>query len=101
MNAAKTLRRVMEKRGRSALVVDHDTYFLDMVSDSMMVFSGTPGIEGSGKGPFDMRTGMNMFLKGVDVSFRRDNETQRPRINKPDSRLDKEQKSRGEYYYSA
>ena len=101
MNAAKTIRRVMEKRGRSALVVDHDTYFLDMVSDSMMVFSGKPGEGGVGKGPYDMRKGMNMFLEEVDVTFRRDNDTQRPRINKPDSRLDKEQKSKGEYYYSA
>lgn len=101
MNAARTIRRVMEKRGRSALVVDHDTYFLDMVSDSLMVFSGKPGEGGMGRGPFDMRTGMNMFLKEVDVTFRRDNETQRPRINKPDSRLDKEQKSKGEYYYSS
>ena len=91
----------MEKRGRSAFVVDHDTYFLDMVSDSLMVFSGQPGEGGVGRGPYDMRTGMNMFLKEVDVTFRRDNETQRPRINKPDSRLDKEQKSKGEYYYSA
>lgn len=101
MNAARTIRRVIEKRGRSALVVDHDTYFLDMVSDSLMVFSGNPGEGGVGRGPFDMRTGMNMFLREVDVTFRRDNETQRPRINKPDSRLDKEQKSKGEYYYSS
>ncbi|HXZ23799.1 MAG TPA: ribosome biogenesis/translation initiation ATPase RLI [Methanomassiliicoccales archaeon] len=101
MEAAKTIRRVMEKRGRSALVVDHDTYFLDMVSDSMMVFSGVPGREGIGQGPFDMRQGMNMFLRSVDVTFRRDNDTNRPRINKPGSRLDKEQKEKGEYYYSA
>lgn len=100
MNAAKTIRRVMEKRGKSALVVDHDTYFLDMVSDSLMVFSGKPGESGIGRGPFDMRTGMNMFLKEVDITFRRDNETKRPRINKPGSRLDKEQKSKGEFYYS-
>ncbi|HRU11892.1 MAG TPA: ribosome biogenesis/translation initiation ATPase RLI [Methanomassiliicoccales archaeon] len=100
MEAAKTVRRVMEKRGRSALVVDHDIYFLDMVSDSIMVFSGTPGKEGLGQGPMDMRTGMNAFLKGVDVTFRRDNDTNRPRINKPGSRLDREQKGRGEYYYS-
>jgi len=100
METAKTIRRVMEKRGRSALVVDHDIYFLDMVSDSMMVFSGIPGKEGRGRGPLDMRRGMNQFLKAVDVTFRRDNDTNRPRINKPDSRLDKEQKEKGEYYYS-
>jgi ATP-binding cassette subfamily E protein 1 len=101
MEAAKTIRRVMEKKGRSALVVDHDIYFLDMVSDSMMVFSGKPALEGIGEGPFDMRSGMNKFLKAVDVTFRRDNETNRPRINKPGSRLDQDQKSRGEYYYSS
>ncbi len=100
MEAAKTVRRVMEKRGRSALVVDHDIYFLDMVSDSIMVFSGTAGKEGLGQGPLDMRKGMNTFLKEVDVTFRRDNDTNRPRINKPGSRLDREQKERGEYYYS-
>lgn len=101
MEAAKTIRRTMEKRGRSAMVVDHDIYFLDMVSDSMMVFDGKPGFEGIGTGPFDMRQGMNMFLKKVDITFRRDNDTNRPRINKPSSRLDREQKGKGEYYYSA
>lgn len=101
MEAAKTIRRVMEKRGRSALVVDHDIYFLDMVSDSIMVFSGRPGVEGRGEGPLDLRKGMNQFLKAVDVTFRRDNDTNRPRINKPGSRLDKEQKEKGEFYYSS
>lgn len=100
MHAAKTIRRVMEKTGKSAMIVDHDIYFLDMVSDSMMVFSGDPGKTGRGEGPFDMRQGMNRFLKDVDITFRRDNETHRPRINKGESRLDREQKSRGEYYYA-
>lgn len=101
MNAAKTIRRMMEKSGRSAMVVDHDIYFLDMVSDSMMVFGGKPGHHGIGEGPFDMRDGMNKFLSAVDITFRRDADTHRPRINKPESRLDREQKSKGEYYYAS
>ena len=100
MNAAKTIRRMMEKSGRSGMIVDHDIYFLDMVSDSMMVFGGDPGHHGIGEGPYDMREGMNKFLTAVDITFRRDSESHRPRINKPDSRLDREQKSNGEYYYS-
>lgn len=100
MNAARTVRRVMEKSGKSALVVDHDIYFLDMVSDSMMVFGGEPGRRGVGEGPMEMRLGMNRFLKEVDITFRRDADTHRPRINKPDSRLDREQKGKGEYYYA-
>ena len=100
MNAARTIRRMMEKTGRSGMIVDHDIYFLDMVSDSMMVFGGVPGHHGIGEGPLDMRDGMNKFLSAVDITFRRDADTNRPRINKPDSRLDREQKSKGEYYYS-
>ena len=100
MNCARTIRRMMEKSGKSGMIVDHDIYFLDMVSDSMMVFGGNPGHHGIGEGPFDMREGMNRFLKAVDITFRRDAESHRPRINKPDSRLEREQKSKGEYYYA-
>jgi ATP-binding cassette subfamily E protein 1 len=100
INAAKTIRRVMEKKGKSALIVDHDVYFLDLVSDSMMVFGGEPGRSGHATGPHTLRQGMNRFLKDVGVTFRRDNETRRPRINKPGSRLDREQRDAGEYYYA-
>ncbi len=99
MEAAKTIRRVMEKTGRSAMVVDHDVYFIDLVSDSIMVFEGEPSVRGLGKGPFGLREGMNAFLKMAHVTFRRDHETKRPRINKLASRLDREQKSTGEYFY--
>ena len=100
MNASKVIKRVMDKSGKSAMVVDHDVYLIDMVSDRIMVFSGEPGVKGIGEGPFHMRDGMNRFLKNVGITFRRDNDTKRPRINKLDSRLDREQKSKGEYYYS-
>lgn len=100
MVAAKVIRRVMENRGRSALVVDHDVYMIDVMCDSLMVFGGTPGKEGTGVGPFDLRDGMNRFLQNVDITFRRDRETLRPRVNKPGSRLDREQRELGEYFYT-
>ncbi len=100
MTASKTIRRVVEKSGRSALVVDHDVYMVDLISDSLMVFRGDASKRGEAFGPLDMRDGMNRFLKDVDITFRRDHETNRPRINKKDSRLDREQKSKGEYYYA-
>ncbi len=100
MIAAKVIRRVMENTGKSALIVDHDVYFIDIIADSIMVFSGEPGMRGFGKGPFSMREGMNTFLKNVGITFRRDGDTQRPRINKLGSYNDREQKRRGEYYYA-
>jgi ATP-binding cassette subfamily E protein 1 len=101
MVAARTIRRVLEKEAKAAFVVDHDVYFVDMVADSLMVFGGEPGKHGVAEGPMDLRSGMNRFLKDLDITFRRDPDTQRPRVNKFESRLDREQRSIGEYYYAA
>jgi len=99
MIAAKAIRRVMENTGKSALVVDHDVYFIDIISDNIMVFEGKPSVHGMGRGPYDMREGMNLFLKNVGITFRRDKDSRRPRINTPGSYTDREQKRLGEYYY--
>jgi ATP-binding cassette subfamily E protein 1 len=100
---AKLIRRQVERQAVSALVVDHDVYFLDLACDALMVFrpEGTEGRAGVGSGPFPMRTGMNLLLKEVQVTFRRDAETLRPRINREGSVLDREQRERGEFYYEA
>jgi ATP-binding cassette subfamily E protein 1 len=42
---------------------------------------------------------MNRFLRDVDVTFRRDQDSSRPRINKRGSGKDREQRGKGEYYY--
>jgi ATP-binding cassette subfamily E protein 1 len=43
--------------------------------------------------------GMNEFLKEMEITFRRDLETRRPRVNKEGSKLDRHQKKIAEYYY--
>lgn len=100
MAAAKTIRSVIEKSARTAMVVDHDVYMIDMISDSLLVFSGQPSKSGMAIGPLPMREGMNLFLRQMNITFRRDTESNRPRINKKDSKLDREQREKGEYYYS-
>ncbi len=99
MKVAKTMKRVMEKENKAALVVEHDVYFIDMVSQALMVFSGEPGKRGIARGPFSLREGMNLFLKDLGITFRRDEESNRPRVNKIGSTLDRQQKAIGEYYY--
>jgi ATP-binding cassette subfamily E protein 1 len=98
MEAAKAIRRTMEANEKSAFVIDHDVYFIDIVSDSLLVFEGEGGVEGKATGPFNLRTGMNRFLSGVNVTFRRDHDSRRPRINKNESRKDREQRNSGDYY---
>jgi ATP-binding cassette, sub-family E, member 1 len=101
MSMARLVRRQVERQAVSALVVDHDVYFLDLACDELMVFrrDAADGSAGRGDGPFAMREGMNRLLADVGVTFRRDPEVLRPRINREGSALDREQKSRREYYY--
>lgn len=98
---ARTVRRIIEESEAAALVVEHDIAMLDYMSNSIMPFLGEPGVRGYAEGPADMRTGMNAFLKWVDVTFRREPRTRRPRVNKPGSVIDREQREAGEYYYAA
>ncbi len=98
MEAAKAIRRTMEANEKSAFVIDHDVYFIDIVSDSLLVFEGEGGVQGKATGPFDLREGMNRFLSSVNVTFRRDHDSRRPRINKGESRKDREQRNVGDYY---
>jgi ATP-binding cassette subfamily E protein 1 len=99
ITVARTIRRIIEESEVAALVVEHDIAMLDYMSNAVMPFVGEPGVRGRSPGPTDMRTGMNMFLKWAEASFRRDVRSGRPRLNKPGSALDREQKERGELYY--
>jgi ATP-binding cassette subfamily E protein 1 len=100
VRATDAIRRYAENHDATALVIDHDIYMVDLLSDRLLVFDGEPAQRGHASPPVEMREGMNEFLANLDVTFRRDERTSRPRINKPDSRLDREQKQNGEYYYT-
>jgi len=99
LNMARTIRRVVEARNATAFVVEHDVVAQDFIADRLMVFTGEPGIRGLANPPTSLRDGMNAFLKEMNVTFRRDPITKRPRVNKEGSKLDKYQKEIGEYYY--
>lgn len=99
MIVARMLKRFAENNKNAVLVVDHDVYFIDIISTSLIVFSGKPGLLGESVGPLPMREGMNLFLSDLNLTFRRDENTKRPRINKPGSKMDNDQRKVGEYYY--
>jgi ATP-binding cassette subfamily E protein 1 len=100
LNMARTIRRVIEAQNVPAFVVEHDVVTQDFIADRLMVFSGEPGVNGTANPPTSLRKGMNVFLKEMDVTFRRDSVTRRPRVNKEGSKMDTFQKDIGEYYYT-
>jgi ATP-binding cassette subfamily E protein 1 len=99
IRVSKIIADIMEKRGTSALVVDHDLLFLDYLSKKLIVFEGEPAVKGVVAGPFDMQEGMNKFLRELEITMRRDEESLRPRVNKPGSQKDREQRSADKLYY--
>jgi len=100
IHVAKALKEITRARKKSAIVIDHDLMFIDYVSERLLVFTGKPAREGLAQGPYEMRKGMNLFLEDLGITFRRDENTNRPRPNKEDSVKDRSQKKKGEYYYS-
>jgi len=98
INIAKFLHRFVKSQGKSAIIVDHDMQLIDLVSDSLMIFSGIPGEKGFAGSPIKKDLGMNKFLENLSITYRRDENTGRPRINKLGGRLDRAQKNSGDYY---
>ena len=96
---AKFLQKFVRSFGKSAIIIDHDLQLMDLVSDSMIIFEGESGVAGTATSPMPKHEAMNRFLKSLDMTFRRDEKSLRPRVNKIESRLDKEQKTSGNFYY--
>ncbi len=99
LTVAQLLRKSIEEIKKSAFVVEHDIITQDFIADSILVFEGTPGIEGRALAPLNLRDGFNLFLKMMGITFRREKETKRPRVNKIGSTKDTYQKRINEYYY--
>jgi len=99
LHFASLLRSVIQSSDKAAFVVDHDVLLVDAISNRLMVFAGDAGVKGTATAPLGKKDGMNGFLKMLGITLRRDKDSKRPRINKPDSALDREQKEAGNYYY--
>ncbi len=96
---SRLLRHTITDSGKSAFIVDHDIVFLDFVANRIISFEGESSIKGHALSPKNKKDGMNTFLKLVSITMRRDKDSNRPRINKPESVLDREQREEGNFYY--
>jgi ATP-binding cassette subfamily E protein 1 len=100
LHFAHLLRSVISDTEKVAFVVDHDVVLIDLISNRIMPFDGQASISGYAPAPMKKREGMNKFLSALGITLRRDKGSLRPRINKSGSVLDREQKEKGEYYYT-
>ena len=95
---AKVIKKMIYNYQKTCFVVEHDVLMSIYLADKVMVFDGIPGKECHCTAPMSVGEGMNIFLKNLDVTFRNDKRTNRPRINKPNSVKDQMQKKAGQYF---
>ncbi|KAH3666814.1 hypothetical protein OGAPHI_003263 [Ogataea philodendri] len=96
---SKVIRRFILHSKKTAFIVEHDFIMATYMADKVMVFEGVPSKTATAKKAESLLTGCNRFLKNLNVTFRRDPNSFRPRINKLDSQMDKEQKLSGNYFF--
>ncbi|XP_077293978.1 ATP-binding cassette sub-family E member 1 pix [Arctopsyche grandis] len=97
--AAKVIKRFILHAKKTGFVVEHDFIMATYLADRVIVFEGLPSIHATAHTPQTLLNGMNRFLELLSITFRRDPNNFRPRINKTASVKDMEQKRAGQYFF--
>jgi len=97
--AARVIKRFIMHSKKTAFIVEHDFIMATYLADRVIVFDGQPSVKARANAPESLLTGCNKFLKNLDVTFRRDPNSYRPRINKYQSQMDQEQKLAGNFFF--
>lgn len=97
--AAKVIKRFILHAKKTGFVVEHDFIMATYLADRVIVFEGQASIDTLANSPQPLLSGMNKFLGQLEITFRRDPNNFRPRINKLDSIKDCEQKASGNYFF--
>lgn len=95
--AARVIKRFIMHTKKTAFIVEHDFIMATYLADRVIVFDGQPSVSARAQTPESLVGGCNRFLKSLDVTFRRDPNSYRPRINKYNSQMDQEQKLAGNF----
>uniref|UniRef100_A0A8C6TVF5 ATP-binding cassette, sub-family E (OABP), member 1 n=1 Tax=Neogobius melanostomus TaxID=47308 RepID=A0A8C6TVF5_9GOBI len=80
--AARVIKRYILHAKKTAFVVEHDFIMATYLADRVIVFDGTPSKHTFANTPQSLLAGMNRFLSLLEITFRRDPNNFRPRINK-------------------
>uniref|UniRef100_A0A671LGN3 ATP-binding cassette sub-family E member 1 n=1 Tax=Sinocyclocheilus anshuiensis TaxID=1608454 RepID=A0A671LGN3_9TELE len=97
--AARVIKRFILHAKKTAFVVEHDFIMATYLADRVIVFDGIPSRSTTANTPQTLLAGMNKFLSQLEITFRRDPNNFRPRINKLNSIKDVEQKKSGNYFF--
>ncbi|XP_040274443.1 ATP-binding cassette sub-family E member 1 [Bufo bufo] len=99
LTAARVIKRFILHAKKTAFIVEHDFIMATYLADRVIVFDGIPSRDTVANSPQTLLAGMNKFLSQLEITFRRDPNNYRPRINKHNSIKDVDQKKSGNYFF--
>jgi len=99
LHAAKVIKRFILHAKKTGFVVEHDFIMATYLADRVIVFDGQASVSTCANSPISLLNGMNTFLQSLEITFRRDPENFRPRINKLNSVKDADQKRSGNFFF--
>jgi len=99
LHAAKVIKRFILHAKKTGFIVEHDFIMATYLADRVIVFDGKASVSTNANSPQSLLSGMNTFLQSLEITFRRDPENFRPRINKLYSVKDADQKRSGNYFF--
>lgn len=97
VEAARVIKSFIWRRRKAAVVVEHEFVIATYLADSVVVFADQPSCECTAHPPKSISSGVNRFLKTLDITFRKHPTCFRPQLNKVGSSKDLDQKSVGKY----
>ena len=98
LRLGKVIKKFSRDQKVSVVVVEHDLLLAMYMADKVITFSGKPAISTRASPPEAAADALNAFLKDMNVTFRKDPISHRPRINKLNSEKDAAQKKQGLYF---
>jgi ATP-binding cassette subfamily E protein 1 len=105
-NATKVIKRFLLHNKKIGFIVEHDILMAITLAkeqtSKVLVFEEVKCEDNvrycETSSLLDFNTGINKFLKSIDTTFRTDRDNKRPKLNKLDSVIDREQKQSNIYY---
>lgn len=71
------IKRFIMHSKKCAFIVEHDFIMATYLADRVIVYDGRPGVTCTANTPQALLSGMNRFLEGLAITFRRDPENHR------------------------
>ncbi len=99
VHVSKIIKNFIIEERKASFIVEHDFMMSVFLADKIIVFEGEISVFCKASAPKSISEGLNLFLKNLEITFRKDSINFRPRINKLNSVKDREQKSKGDYFF--